>query len=221
MSISEIIVRYREGFLNGLLVTLRLCLIIWSSGIVFGTLLGILGGKNPRLVGLPTRLISFMLSGIPVLVFLFWLHYPLQSILNVVIDPFITTSAALSLINVFSVANIVRNALAELPTQYREAALVCGVPTNQRLWQIEIPIVFRSVLPTLLITQVNMLHLTLFGSLISVEEIFRVCQQVNSQIYQPVEIYTALGLFFLLICLPINGFAFWLKNKFSRDFSEK
>jgi polar amino acid transport system permease protein len=221
MSTLEIITKYREGFLNGLLVTFQLCLIIWISGVLFGGLLGVLGAKKPKYIGFFTRIFSFVLSGIPVLVFLFWLHYPFQSILNVVINPFVTASVALSIINIFSVADIVRNALNEIPTQYREAALVCGVSTNQRLWKIEIPIIFRNVLPTLLITQVNMLHLTLFGSLISVEEIFRVCQQVNSQIYQPVEIYTALGLFFLLICLPINGFALWLKNKFSRNFSEK
>jgi ABC-type amino acid transport system permease subunit len=62
-----------------------------------------------------------------------------------------------------------------------------------------------------------MLHTTLFASLISVEEIFRVAQRINAQIYRPVEIYTALGVFFLLVCLPVTGFAFWLKRKYTRD----
>ena len=66
-----------------------------------------------------------------------------------------------------------------------------------------------------------MLHTTLFASLISVEEIFRVAQRINAQIYRPVEIYTALGVFFLAVSLPVNGFAFWLKHKFTRDMSEQ
>ena len=76
-------------------------------------------------------------------------------------------------------------------------------------------------MPVLLMIQVNMLQSTLFSSLISVPEIFRVTQQINAQIYKPVEIYTALGVLFLLICLPMNGLALWLKTRFTRDFSEK
>ncbi len=66
-----------------------------------------------------------------------------------------------------------------------------------------------------------MLHMTIFSSLISVEEIFRMSQRVNAIEYQPVEIYSALGVFFLLISLPINGLALYLKHKYNRNFSER
>ena len=66
-----------------------------------------------------------------------------------------------------------------------------------------------------------MLHTTLFASLISVEEIFRVAQRINAQIYKPVEIYTALGIFFLAISLPLNGLALWLPERFTRNTSEQ
>ena len=63
--------------------------------------------------------------------------------------------------------------------------------------------------------------MALFASLISVNEIFRVAQQINAQIYRPVEIYTALGVLFLVVCLPLNGLALWLKARFTRDLSER
>ncbi len=69
--------------------------------------------------------------------------------------------------------------------------------------------------------QVNMLHMTLFASLISVEEVFRVAQRVNALEYRPVEIYSALGLFFLLLSLPLTGLAIILREKYGRDISEK
>ena len=221
MSIIEIISTYREGFANGLLTTLKLCLIVWFAGFVVGTLLGILGSKFKLMIGVPSKIISFILSGTPVLVFLFWVHYPLQTMLNIIIDPFYTTAMTISIINIFAVAEIVRNSIAELPQQYIEAAKVYGISSKKRLVKIELPIIFRFVLPSFLILQVNMLHLTLFGSLISVDEIFRTCQRVNAQIYQPIEIYTALGIFFILVCLPLNSLAYWLKIKFSRDLSER
>lgn len=170
---------------------------------------------------MPARIFSFLLSGVPILVFLFWLHYPAQAMFDLVIDPFYTAAVTLSIVNIFAVADIVRGALNDFPQQYLTAAKVTGLSRKQTIFNIQIPLIFREILPSLLLLQVTMLHTTLFASLISVEEIFRVAQRINAQIYRPVEIYTALGLFFLLVCLPVNGFAIWLKHHFTRDLSER
>ncbi len=180
-----------------------------------------MGVKWKLAVGIPSRLLSFALSGMPILVFLFWLHYPLQAMLAVVVDPFVTAAVTLSIINVFAVADVIRGVLADFPSQYVTAGRVCGMAPLQILLYIQLPIVLRQTVPVLLMIQVNMLQATLFASLISVPEIFRVAQQINSQIYKPVEIYTALGVLFLVICLPMNGLALWLKTRFTRDFSER
>jgi ABC-type amino acid transport system permease subunit len=219
MTVLEILIKYQQGFLSGLKVTLQLCLIIWSSGLFFGT---ILGGLSARITWLSiiARLGSFTLSGIPILVFLFWLHFPAQAVFNVVVDPFFTAAFVLSIVNLFAVADIVRAALQEFPEQYNTAAKVCGISGLDTLLFIQVPIIFRQTLPTLIITQVSMLQATLFASLISVEEIFRVAQRINASIYKPVEIYTALGIFFLAVCLPLNGFAYWFRNTFTRNLSE-
>lgn len=90
MNVFDILTNYHPAFLKGLSVTLQLCLIIWLSGIVIGGGLGLLGSKFRYAVGLPSRVCSFMLSGIPILVFLFWLHYPAQAMFDLVVDPFYT-----------------------------------------------------------------------------------------------------------------------------------
>lgn len=221
MTVLEIIKDYQEAFRKGIWVTFQLCMIIWTSGLIFGGFLGILGAKYKKTIGIPTRIMSFTLSGIPVLVFLFWLHYPVQALLQITINPFITASLTLSIINVFSISDVVRNAINDLPNQYSEVAKVCGISTNKRIMKIDIPLIFRNVISPYIIIQVNMLHMTLFASLISVDEIFRMTQRVNAIIYKPVEIYTALGIFFLLISLPLNGMALWFKNKYARDISER
>ncbi len=220
MSVINIIITYREGLLAGLLVTLKLCLIIWSSGILLGTVLGYLGSKYRKDVGGLSSLASFLLSGVPVLIILFWLHYPLQAILNISIDPFYTAVIALSIINIFAVADLVRTALINFPKQYSLAATVCGLTQREIFIKIKFPIILRQIIPTILNLQVSMLQLTIFASFISVEEIFRVAQRINAIIYKPIEIYTALAIFFLIICLPLNGLAIWLKNKYTRDISE-
>jgi His/Glu/Gln/Arg/opine family amino acid ABC transporter permease subunit len=221
MSIVEIIIEFRDALLGGLRVTLELCLIVWSVGVLVGSTLGVVGARSPLWVGLPCRSASFLLSGIPVLVLLFWMHYPLQAWLGVVIDPFLTATATLSIVNIFAVADLVRGLLRDFPAEYLLAARVCGLPARTILFRIQLPIILRQVLPGLLTLQVNVLHMSLFASLISVPELFRVAQRINATIYRPVEIYTALGIFLLAVCLPLNGLALWLRARYTRDLSER
>jgi ABC-type amino acid transport system permease subunit len=198
-----------------------LCLVIWTAGIVCGVGLGVVGANAPHSWGRFTRGMSFAFSAIPTLVVLFWLHYPAQAVFNVVIDPFYTASLTLSLVNIFGVGEMVRQAVADFPAQYIVAGRVCGLSRHDIVTQIQLPILFRQLIPGLMTQQVGMLHATLFASLISVEEIFRVSQRINSTIYRPVEIYTALAFFFLAVCLPINLAAAYLKKRYTRDLSER
>jgi polar amino acid transport system permease protein len=221
LNVFEILARYKEQFLFGLTMTLKLCALIWPIGILMGTALGVAGAKWKLAVGIPSKVSSFILSGVPILVFLFWLHYPLQSLLHVVIAPFYTATAALSIVNVLLVADLIRGVLNDFPTQYIMAARVCGLSPRETVMRIQLPIVFRQVIPSLLFIQVGMLQATLFASLISVDEVFRIAQRINSEVYRPVEIYTALAVLFLAVCLPLHGIAFWLKARYTRNLSEQ
>ncbi len=82
MSTLDILTKYRAELLVGLTVTLQLCAIVWGVGIAAGAAIGVAGARWQLLVGLPSRATSFVLGAVPVLVFLFWLHYPLQSLLE-------------------------------------------------------------------------------------------------------------------------------------------
>jgi polar amino acid transport system permease protein len=220
VSVLDILLNYHLAFLQGLRVTLELCLVIWASGLSLGVLLGVVGAHYPHSWGRFTCAMSFAFSAIPTLVVLFWLHYPAQAVFDVVIDPFYTASLTLSLVNIFGVGELVRQAIADFPSQYIIAGRVCGLGHRDLVAKIQLPILFRQLLPGLMVLQVGMLHATLFASLISVEEIFRVSQRINSTIYRPVEIYTALAVFFLAVCLPINLTAAYLKKRYTRDLSE-
>jgi ABC-type amino acid transport system permease subunit len=221
MSVLDILITYHVAFLEGLSVTLALCGVVWFFGLTVGVALGAFGAQRRQSWGAFIHGASFAFSAIPALVILFWLHYPAQAVFNVVIDPFFTSSLTLGLVNVFGVAEAVRQAMVDFPAQYVIAGRVSGMTRREIVRYVKLPILFRQLLPTLLVLQVGVLHASLFASLISVEEIFRVAQRINSIIYRPVEIYTALAFFFLMVCLPINLFAAWLRRKATRDFSEK
>ena len=220
MNLIDIIVNYYPAFLNGALVTIKMCLVIWISGILIGFPLGWLSSRYKDF-GNTIWYISFLLGSIPSLVFLMWLHYPAQEIFSVVIDPFYTATLTLAVINIFSISEIVRSALQDFPQQYCIVGKISGLSNKEIALKIQFPILIRATLPSLINLQVIMLHTTLFASLISVEELFRVVQTVNSKIYKPIELYTLLAIIFVIVCAPINYLAIHLKNKFKNYISEK
>lgn len=219
MEFIELLIKYREEFWIGIKTTLKLTLIIWFLGIFLGSILGILGARH-KSIAIPSRVFSFILSGIPALVFLYWLHYPLQGMLEVNIDGFYSTAFALTVINLFIVADLVRNALIEFPKQYITSAIISGFSRREVITQIQFPLIIRQVLPAIVLTQVVMLHSTLFGSFISVEEVFRVAERINSLEYKPIEIFSSLAIFFLIISLPLISLSLYLRAKFRTNFSK-
>ncbi|OGD60908.1 hypothetical protein A3A71_03310 [Candidatus Berkelbacteria bacterium RIFCSPLOWO2_01_FULL_50_28] len=216
----KILTEHSSEFLGGLRTTMLLCTCIWGIGLLLGTPLGVAAGRFRLSVGVPVRCLAIGLAGIPIVVWLFWLHYPAQYMLGIVVDPRVTSIVALATLNVFWVADIWRQCYVECPNQYRLAALVCGLPRSTISWRITLPLIARHALPGILIVQMNMLHASLFTSFISVDEVFRAAQRINAQIYKPVEIYTALALFFLLATVPVYIVANVLQKHVSRDYSE-
>jgi polar amino acid transport system permease protein len=210
----EILFTYRELFFQGFLTTLKLLGLIILIGVPLGTLLGILGGRYSRELGGIIKGARFVTKVIPVLVLLFWLHYPLQGLLGVVINPFWTTSIALGVINMIAIAYLVQAELQLLPISYREAGLTLGMSSGQIIRRIELPLLIRRVLPQILLIQAAMLEYTLFASLISVPELFRVSQTINSMTYQPVAIYTLLVLFFFIILAPLHLLISWIQKRY-------
>lgn len=220
MNVFEILFKYHEDFLVGIGTTLKIAILVWTIGIIAGSILGVLGARFNRSIGIPSRTVSFLLSGIPALVFLFWLHYPAQSLFHVVIDGFYSTVFALSVINTFLIADLVRNALVSFPEQYIISAEVMGFTPRQIIWKIQLPLIIRQIIPGFLIAEIVMLQSTLFGSFIGVDEVFRIALRINSEIYRPVEVFSTLAIFFLIISLPVVGLASWFKKKYSRNLSK-
>lgn len=213
--------KYGDALWGGLAVTARLFLIVSLTGLLLGIALGFLRHRYRGIVAGLIKAVGLVVSGIPILVLLYWAHYPAQRLLGVVVPPFVTAACVLAAVNVVVVAAIVAEALDDFPSQYLLAARVCGVPAGRAFFYIELPLLGRNLIPALLPVQVAILHGTLFASLISVEEIFRVAQRINAIEYKPIEIYSSLAVFFLVISVPVELLARYLRRRYTRDTAER
>jgi len=215
----HILIQNQYIFLHGFLTTVQLLGCIILIGIPVGILLGIVGGRYSAGVAYTIKGFRFVTKVIPVLVLLFWLHYPLQAFLGIVVNPFWTAAFVLGLINMSATANVVTVELELLPRAYREAGITLGMSKGEVIRHIELPLLFRRIIPQLLLNQTLMLEYTLFASLISVPELFRVAQTVNSMIYKPVEIYSLLVVFFFIILAPLHWLISWLQKKYATKYA--
>jgi polar amino acid transport system permease protein len=213
MGIIKLILEYRHDYLAGLWVTIKLCLLAWGVGVALGGSLALATEWWPRLIGKPMAFVGRIAEAIPILVLLFVLHYPVQHALNIVVDPFWTTAALLAGLNTLAVYSILRRAIHNIPEELVEVARVCGVIRQRIFWRIKLPLALRSALGSLTSAQVATLQLSIFGSLISVPELFRVSQRIVSQKYDLIEAYTILAGFFLIVCLPLNLIASRLERR--------
>ena len=221
MNILDIFFTYKEGFLQGLGVTLKLCFMVWFIGITVGVGFGVLSAKYQKSFGFFSKIFSGIISGVPVIVLLYWLYYPMQQQFQIDIPAFKVAVFALSFINIFMVSDLVSNAIVELPNQYILSAKVSGLREITIHLKIQIPLIFKQLLGPVLLVQISMLHNSIFASLINVDEIFRQIQRINAMVYKPIELYTALAMFFIVITVPLNMLAFYLKKKYAKDYSER
>lgn len=215
----EILIEYHKLFLQGFVTTLELLGLIVIIGIPFGIVVGAIGARFSKTVAKLVEGLKFFTKVVPVLIFLFWLHYPLQAMLGVVIEPFWTAVFALGFINLVATAHVIQSELELLPNSYSDAGKTLGLSKWQVVKHIEIPIILRRVVPTLLLIQAAMLEYTLLASLISVQELFRVAQSINSMIYDPVSIYTIIVLFFMVILIPLHLLIGYLSKRYKIQYA--
>lgn len=219
--IIQIIIQYKTWLLLWLGVTLKICLITWGLGILLGVLLWILSNKFKRTVGLVNNFASTVLASIPVLVLLYWIYFPLQSLFHIDIEPFTLAVSCFVVVNMFLVAKIVSGAIDHLPRQYLVSAKVVWLSKRTTVRKIKLPLIFKYVLWPIIMVQVTMMHSSIFASLINVDDIFRQVQRINALVYKPIELYTVLALFFICISVPLYILATHFRNKYSKDFSER
>lgn len=221
MYVNELIWKYWDGLLGGVIVNVRMAVFVWVFGMIAGLATAVGSVRYPNTVGVVGRALAFLLGAIPLIALLFALHYPVQSLFRITVNPEITCVLALATVNTFLVFEIIRPVLVAFPAELTTSALVYGVSPGRCFIFIKLPLIVRQVIPSLLITQVTMLQSTIFGAFIGVPEIFRVAQRITSIEQVPVTAYWSVALFFICISLPVTVLASYLQKRFGRNLSER
>lgn len=210
--------RYDHALAAGALVTLKLTAIVWLGGLLLGVAIGLLRASVRSAAGSGAAAVAALAAAsIPILVYLLWAYYPLQQLTGWQVSAFTTAAAVFTAYNVLVVSSLIHGGIQDLPLAYSMTARVSGIPRLSYIRVILLPLAIRRILPAYLASQVNALHLTLFASLISVEELFRVTQRINAIEYDPVASYSLLALFYFALSFPLFLASRWAERRLARE----
>ncbi|MFF2017528.1 amino acid ABC transporter permease [Paenibacillus sp. NPDC058177] len=198
-----------ERLLGGLLVTIEIAFISIIFGVVLGTIMGLLRTLNSRPLKAILRLYLEAFRIIPILVWLYVVHFGFSPLLGIDIDGEVTAILVFSLWGAAEIGDIVRGGLESLPRHQLESGKALGLGTRQLYRYILIPQAVRRMLPGAINLATRMVKTTSLVVLIGVIEVVKIGQQIIELgvIKAPTASFWVYGFIFILyflVCYPLS-----------------
>lgn len=213
----QIIVRSLPLLAQGAASTLALV----GIALLVGTGLGVLGCIGRMLErGLFFRICSvyiYVMRGIPEMLVMFWIYYCAPLVLDARLTPFTSAVAAMSLYAGAFLAEIFRAGINAVPPGQREAAHALGVPAATVWLEIIVPQAFRVTIPAILGLVTLVVKVSGLASLLGVGELIYQATIISGQSYRYFELFTAAGMFYLMILVPLSYLARLYERRLSQS----
>lgn len=184
--------------IQGALTTATLCLTAMIAGFMVGIGVWRMSTSPLRIYRMTAHVWVSLFRGTPVLAQLLLCFY-LPSQLGFDIPGFAAATLALTLNTAAYQAQILQSGFASITPGQLEAASICGLSPRQVLWRIQVPQVVRATLPSLISELIDVIKASAVVSVIALTDLMRVGQQLASSTYQPLQVYLAVALVYLLL----------------------
>lgn len=196
----------------GLLVTLKYTAYTCAIGLVIGLFVALLQ-LTPwvplRLLG---RVWVEFFRNIPLLVLLLWTYYALPIFLQIQISKEVAGILGLGFYASGFYAEILRAGVQSIDRGQTDAAVVLGMSYFQRMRRIILPQALRRMVPPLVGQTIMQLKNTTLLSVLTIPDLLYQAGFISSTTYRPMEVYTVIGILFILILFPLSA----LSRRFER-----
>ena len=207
----EFMVGILPDMLLAALVTIQLAILSVTFSVALGVVLAackLLGG---RLLGALVQAFVEFTRGVPQLVQISIIYFALPRA-GLLLNEFWTGVAALTFIGAGYAVEIIRGAVESLDKGQRESAIALGLSELQTLVLVLLPQVVRRVLPPLTNELANVIKASALLSVISVNELTKVANDLIFEYFVVVEVLIELaGLYVIII-----GSLLWLSKHLER-----
>lgn len=206
------LIKYLPRFLTGTGLTIQLT----AASIVFGSVLGLLFAiiKVARVPGLRhvASLYTWVFRGTPLLVQILLWNSGLWEV-GLKVQPGIAAVIALSTNAGAYITEIVRAGIESIDRGQMEAARSLGMSYSQAMRRVILPQTYKRLLPPMSNEFIAMLKDSSLVSAISMVELMRTAQLINSSTYKAMEGFFAAAIFYLIMTSVFTVLANYLERK--------
>jgi glutamate/aspartate transport system permease protein len=209
--------------LNGLVFSLRLTVVGFLGGLVFGTGLALVRHLQiPVADKIATGYITLMRS-IPLIMVLFWFFFLMPLILMwatgasraVPIGPVWTAFITFTLFEAAYYAEIIRAGLKSIPKGQYEACKALAMSTAKTYRLVILPQVLRTVSPILLTQTIILFQDTSLVYVLSITDLLGAASKVAQRDARLVEMYLSVAVVYLVICSVASQMVTVLRRRYA------
>lgn len=180
---------------------------------VLGVLLAFGRLSRQPLIRLPAIAIIEFFRGVPLLLLIFALFLAFPIVVGTDLPALWALVLALTLYNGSVIAEIIRAGVLSIPKGQTEAAYALGLSRGQTLRMVLLPQAVRVMLPALISQLVVLLKDTSLGFVIGFSELLRTGGQLVQALDNPLQIYLAVALVYIVINSLLSGLASYVEGR--------
>ena len=154
---------------------------------------------SPLIHGATTAYINVLRSS-PLVMVMFWVYMVGPIITGRPSSAYFSALIALAAFEVAYFAEIVRSGIQSVAVGQRDAGLAIGLNRWHVTWLIVLPQALRRMVPSLMTQSLICFQDSTIASIISVPEILQTTNIINARDRDPIFLYAALAIIFLLLC---------------------
>ncbi|MEI4484875.1 amino acid ABC transporter permease [Frigidibacter sp. MR17.14] len=193
---------------------------LWAACLVVGLALGLLVALARLSPLRPLRVLgrAFVefFRNIPALIQLIWFFYAFPILIGAQMTPFTAAVLGISLNTAAFSAEIYRAGIQSIERGQWEGARAIGMSRATSLRRVILPQVFRRMLPAFTNRAVEVGKVTSLASVLSVQELMYQGRILSSTFYRPLEIFTTVGLVYLVMIYPLTWTSGLLERRMAR-----
>jgi glutamate transport system permease protein len=202
-----------ERLLEGLQNTLTAAAYALVLALLLGVVLAFARLSHRLWISLPAVAVIEFFRGVPLLLLIFALFLGAPLVVGVDLPALWALVIGLTLYNGAVIAEIVRAGILAIPKGQSEAAMAVGLSRGQVLRLVLLPQAVRIMLPSLVSQLVVLLKDTSLGFVIGFSELLRTGQQLVQVLNNPLQMYLAVALVYIVINACLTALAGYLERR--------
>ena len=211
---GELIQTYGSTFVDGFKITIYSSILALLFSLIIGTLMAIFQlSKNKLISGLAKAYVEFF-RNIPLLIIVMF-FYVVVPLYWICFDGFQAGTIGLTIYTSAFIAETVRSGIQTVPKGQTEAGLSAGLTYSQTMRYIVLPQAFKIVVPPLGNQFINLVKNSSILAIVAGLDLMYQGDLIASETFNTFDTYIIVGLFYLVITLPLSYLMVYLEKKWA------